>query len=164
MSYWLIIPALGLSAFLQATVVPLLSIGGWKIDLPLIIIVSWGLLTVPGEAGLWGFIAGVFLDLFSGFPYGTQTIALTTIGLLMGLSQTTIFTTNLVLPPVAMLLATCGYDLLILAIASTAGTPIQWNDYALWRILPSAVLNSIALLLVYFPLQRLYRYVYPQIE
>ncbi len=164
MSYWLIIPALGLSAFLQATVVPLFSIGSWKIDLPLIIVVSWGLITVPGEAGLWGFIAGVFLDLFSGYPYGTQTIALTTIGLLMGLSQTTIFTTNVILPPAAMLLATFGYDLLILAIASTVGTPVQWSDYALWRILPSAVLNAVALLLVYFPLQRLYRYVYPQIE
>jgi rod shape-determining protein MreD len=155
---------LGLSAFLQATLVPLLAIGGWKIDLPLLIVVAWGLVTVPGEAGLWGFIAGVFLDLFSGLPYGTQTFALTTIGLLMGLTQTTIFATNVILPPAAMLLATIAYDILILAVISTLGTPVQWNDYMLYRILPTAVLNTFALPLVYFPLRRLYQFAYPQIE
>ncbi len=143
---------------------PLLAIGGWKIDLPLLIIVSWGLLSVPGEAGLWGFIAGVFLDLLSGLPFGTQTLALTSIGLLMGLTQTTIFTTNVILPPAAILMATIGYDVLILAIVSTLGAPIQWNDYVIYRILPTAILNTFALPLVYFPLLRLRRQVYPQIE
>jgi rod shape-determining protein MreD len=164
MSYWFIVPVLGLSAFLQATLVPLLAIGGWKVDLPLLVIVSWGLLSVPGEAGLWGFIAGIFLDLFSGLPFGTQTLALTSIGLLMGLTQTTIFTTNVILPPAAILIATIAYDVLILAIISTVGTPVQWNDYLLYRILPTAILNTIALPLIYFPLLRLHRRLYPQIE
>lgn len=164
MSYWFIVPALAVSAFLQATLVPHLAIGGWKIDLPLLVIVSWGLLSIPGEAGLWGFIAGVFLDLFSGLPFGTQTLALTSIGLLMGLTQTTIFSTNVILPPAAILIATLAYDVLILAVVSTVGTPVQWNDYLIYRILPTAILNTLALPLVYFPLLRLHRYVYPQIE
>jgi rod shape-determining protein MreD len=164
MSYWYIVPVLGTSAFLQSTLVPLLAIGGWKIDLPLLVVVSWGLLAVPGEAGLWGFIAGIFLDLFSGLPFGTQTLALTSIGLLMGLTQTTIFTTNVILPPAAIFIATVAYDVLILAIISTVGTPVQWNDYMIYRILPTAILNTFVLPLVYFPLLRLQRRVYPQIE
>lgn len=164
MSYWIIVPALALSAFLQATVVPLFAVGGWKIDLPLLVVVSWGLLSIPGEAGLWGFIAGVFLDLLSGLPFGTQTLALTIVGLLTGLTQTTIFASNVILPPAAILIATIAYDVLILAIVSTVGTPVQWNDYVIYRIIPTAILNTLALPLVYFPLLRLYRRVYPQIE
>ncbi len=164
MSYWLIVPALGICAFLQATLVPLVAIGGWKIDLPLLVVVAWGLVAIPGEAGLWGFIAGIFLDLLSGLPFGTQTFALTSIGLLMGLTQTTIFTTNVILPPAAIVIATIVYDVLILAIQSTLGSPVQWNDYILYRILPTVVLNTVALPLVYFPLQRLHRRVYPRIE
>lgn len=143
---------------------PHLAIAGWKIDLPLLIIVAWGLLAAPGEAAIWGFIAGVFLDTLSGLPFGTQTSALTSIGLLMGLTQTTIFTTNVILPPAAMVLATIGYDVLILAILNTLGTPIQWNDYVLYRILPTCVLNAVALPLVYFPMQRLHRRIHPQLE
>ncbi len=164
MSYWIIVPALGLSAFLQATLMPLLAIGGGKIDLPLLVVVSWGLLSLPGEAALWGFVAGIFLDLLSGLPFGTQTLALTAIGLLMGLTQTTIFTTNVILPPAAILVATLAYDVLILAMMSTLGTPVQWNDYLIFRILPTALFNTLALPLVYFPLLRLHRHAYPRIE
>jgi rod shape-determining protein MreD len=164
MTLWLLIPLLGIVAVVQAALVPLLAIGGFKVDLPLMLVVSWGLVSLPGEAAIWGFIAGIFLDLFSGLPFGTQTFALTTIGLLMGLVQTTIFRTNVVLPPAAISLATLAYDVLILAVLSTLGWQIGWSDYLVHVMLPTAILNTIALPVAYFPLQRLHRQLRPQVE
>ncbi len=164
MIYWFVVPALALAAILQATFVPLLAIGGFKVDLPLLIVVAWGLLGAPGQAAVWGLLAGLFLDLLSGLPFGTQTLALTSIGLLLGLTQTTIFRTNLILPPAAAFAATFAYNIVILAILNTLGWAIQWDDYALRVILPTAILNMLALPLVYFPLQRLYHRWYPRVE
>ena len=164
MTLWVLIPFLGLVAVLQATIVPLVAIAGFKIDLPLLLVVAWGLLSLPGEAAVWGFIAGIFLDLTSGLPFGTQTIALTSIGLLMGLAQTTIFHSNIILPPAAVMLATLGYHVIILGILSTIGWQIPWNDYLLRVTLPTAILNTIALPITYFPLQRLNRRLRPQVE
>ncbi len=164
MVYWVLVPALAFAAVLQVTLVPLLAIGGFKVDLPLLIVVSWGLLGAPGQAAVWGLTAGLFLDLLSGLPFGTQTFALASIGLLLGLTQTTIFQTNLILPPAAMFAATFAYNIIILAVLSTLGWAIQWDEYALRVILPTAILNTIALPAVYFPLQRLYHRTNPQVE
>ncbi len=164
MFYWVLIPALALAAIVQATIVPLLAIGGFKVDLPLLIVVSWGLLGAPGQAAVWGMLAGLFLDLLSGLPFGTQTFALASIGLLLGLTQTTIFHTNLILPPAAAFAATFAYNIIVLAVLSTLGWVIQWDEYVLRVMLPTAILNTIALPLVYFPLQRLYHRINPQVE
>lgn len=164
MVYWIVIPGLALAALVQATFIPLIAIGGFKIDLPLLLVVSWGLLGAPGQAAIWGLITGLFLDLLSGLPFGTQTFALTSIGLLLGLTQTTIFQTNLLLPPAAAFVATCAYDLVVLAVLSTLGWAIQLDDYALRVILPTAILNMLALPIVYFPLQRLYHLWNPRVQ
>jgi rod shape-determining protein MreD len=164
MTRWLLIPFLALVAIVQVTLLPLIAIAGFKLDLALMIVVTWGLLSAPGEAAAWGLIAGLFLDLVSGLPFGTQTLALTGIGLLMGLVQTIIFRSNVVVPPAAMVVATFAYNVLILGILSTLGWPINWSVYLLRVTLPTTILNTIALPLVYFPLQWLYRRLHPQVE
>lgn len=165
MTLWVLIPLLGLIAVIQTALMPLVTFGGLKIDLPLMVVVAWGLTSLPGEAAIWGFIAGIFLDLVSGMPFGTQTFALTTIGLLMGLVQTTIFRSNVVLPPTAMVLATLAYDVLVLAVLSTlGGWPVAWGDLLFRIALPTAILNTVALPIAYFPLRRLYRHLRPQVE
>ncbi len=164
MSLWFLIPLLGLIAVAQTTLVPLIAIGGLKMDLPLMVVVAWGLTSLPGEAVIWGFIAGAFLDLLSGMPFGTQTFALTIIGLLLGLVQTTIFRSNVILPPVAMALSTLAYNVLVLAVLSTLGWQIAWANYLVRVTLPTALLNTITLPIAYFPLRRLYRRLRPQVE
>lgn len=164
MSLWFLIPLLGLVAVAQTTLVPLFSLEGLKLDLPLMVVVAWGLTSLPGEAAIWGFIAGAFLDLVSGMPFGTQTFALTVIGLLLGLVQTTIFRSNVILPPVAIALSTVAYNLLVLAVLSTVGWQIAWANYLVRITLPTALFNTIALPITYFPLRRLYRRLHPQVE
>lgn len=164
MTLWLLIPFLLLIAVVQVTLLPLVPVFGYKPDLALIVIVSQGLAGGTGSAAQWGFIVGLFLDLGSGLPFGIHALVLTIIGLLMDLGQAIFFRGNVVAPPIAMIAATFVNDILILAILALFNGSIDWGGYLLRVILPTSILNVIAMPLAYFPLQRLRRRVRPQLE
>ncbi len=153
MSLWILIPLLFLAAICQATLLPLIAIAGFRIDLALVLVVAWGLVGRSGRAAVWGFFAGIFLDLTSGMPFGIQTIALTGIGLLMEFGQVNSIRDSLILPPAAMIIATFVYDLFLLFVLSLVNPSLLVADY-LWRVtLPSALINTLALPLAYIPFQ-----------
>jgi rod shape-determining protein MreD len=164
MSLWLLVPFLALAVIVQDTWLALVPIFGFKPELVFLIIVAWGLLSPIGEAAQWGFIAGFFLDLTSGLPFGIHMLTLTLIGLLVGLSQRAFFHGNLLAPPITLFAATILYHILILAILSLLNWSIDWLGYLLRITLPLAVLNTVVGPLVYLPLQMLQRRLYPQIE
>jgi rod shape-determining protein MreD len=164
MTLWLLIPFLLLVAIVQVTLIPLVSIAGYKIDLALMIVVAQALVGSPGTAAQWGFIVGLFLDLASGLPFGMHALTLTVIGLLMDLGQAAFFRGNVLAPPIAMISATLVYNILILAILALLSWSISWGDYLFRIILPSAILNTLAMPLAYFPLQWLQRQIRPRLE
>jgi rod shape-determining protein MreD len=164
MTLWLLIPFLLLVAVVQVTLIPLVAIAGYKIDLALIIVVAQALVGVPGTAAQWGFIVGVFLDLASGLPFGIHALTLTVVGWLMDLGQAAFFRGNVLAPPVAMISATFLYNVLILAILALFNSPVAWGEYLLRVILPASLLNTVAMPIAYFPLQWLHRRVRPQLE
>ncbi len=164
MSPWFLIPFFALVAVVQTAVLPWVAVAGYKVDLGVVIVVSWGLVSLPGEAAAWGLVAGLFLDLMSGLPFGTQTLALTVVGVLMGLVQLVIFRDNLLLPPTATFAATIVYYVLILTVLTTLGWPVEWEEYLLRIALPAAILNTAVLPLIYFPLAGLYRFWHPQVD
>ena len=153
MSYWIVVPFLMFIALAQATVMPWLSIAGVKIDLALALVVAWGLLGPPGDAAIWGFVAGILLDLISGLPFGAQTLALTAIGGFLSLPLLDEFRGNLLVPPAAIVLATLVYNVFILTILSALGWQVSWDDYLVRLTLPAAIFNMLALPFLYFPLQ-----------
>jgi len=153
MSLWIAIPFIFLAAICQATFLPLVSVLGFKIDLALVLVVAWGLLGKAGEAAVWGFVAGIFLDLTSSMPFGSHTIALTGIGLLMQFTQTNSVRDNLLLPPAAILGATFLYHLFLLFILTLLNPSLALGDYLFRITLPSAILNTLAMPIAYFPFQ-----------
>lgn len=130
-------------AILQTTLVPHVAIWGVFADLPLLVVVSWGLLRGPREGILWGFVAGLAVDLFSGAPFGAATLALIAVGLLAGLGAATVFRAHVTLPLLAMFLATIVYDLFFLLVVRISGYPVAWLESLYRIILPSAVLNAV---------------------
>lgn len=154
MSLWIALPFILLAAICQATFLPLVNVLGYKIDFPLVLVVAWGLLGKPGQAAVWGFIAGIFLDFTSSIPFGSHTIALTGIGLLMQFAQSNnSIRDNFLLPPTAILGATFLYHLFLLFILTLLNPSVALSDYLLRITLPSAVLNTLAMPTVYFPFQ-----------
>lgn len=154
MTIYLVVPLLAVIALIQSTIVPHLAIWGVFADLPLVVVVSWGLLAGRREGVLWGFIAGFAVDLFSGAPFGAATLAMMTVGFLSGLGEAAVFRAQLALPLVIVFLATLLYDLIFLLIVRMSGTPVAWVGSLFRLILPSAILN-VALTPVVFLLVRL---------
>jgi rod shape-determining protein MreD len=140
---YLVVPFLALIALLQATIVPHFAIWGVFADLPLLVVVSWGLLRGPREGIIWGFIAGFAVDLFSGAPFGAATLSLMAVGFLCGLGEAAVFRGHLVLPLLIIFLATLLYDLIFLLVVRISGAPVAWIDSLVRLILPSALLNVV---------------------
>jgi rod shape-determining protein MreD len=164
MPLWLLIPLLALSAIIQVTLLPQIPIFGYKPDLALALVVAWALLAPVGEAAVWGFIVGIFLDLASGLPFGVHTLTLTTLGWLISWGQATFFRGNLLAPPIAVIAATLVHHLTVLGILALFNWQIHWGDYLLRITLPCAILNTLVLPLAYFPLLRLARWMRPEME
>lgn len=142
MTIYLVVPLLAVAAILQTTLVPGFTVWGVFANVPLLIVVSWGLLRGPREGAVWGFIAGLIVDLLSGAPFGAATLSLIIVGFLAGLGEATVFRARIALPMVAVFLATIVYDLLFLLIVQIAGQPVVLLDSILRLVLPSALLNA----------------------
>lgn len=164
MPLWILIPILALAAIIQITILPQIPVFGYKPDLALALVVAWAMLAPLGEAATWGFIVGLFLDLASGLPFGVHTLALTTLGWLIGWGQATFFRGNLLAPPLAVILATLVQNVIVLGILALFNWQIDWAANLLRVTLPTAILNALVMPLIFFPLQRVARWLRPQIE
>jgi rod shape-determining protein MreD len=129
--------------FLQATLMPHLALWGVFPDLPILVVASWGLLRGPVEGSLWGFIAGVTVDFFSGAPFGAATISLVLVGLLSGLAKTSTLRSNVALPALVVLLVSIVHNLVYLMVLQISGLSVTWAESLLRITLPSAVLNAV---------------------
>jgi len=63
------------AALLQSAVVPFISVGGARPNLPLLVAGSWSLAAGGGEAVWWAFVGGLAADLLSGGPLGAFAAA-----------------------------------------------------------------------------------------
>jgi rod shape-determining protein MreD len=63
------------AALLQSAVVPFLSVGGARPNLPFLVAGSWSLAAGAGEAVWWAFVGGLAADLLSGGPLGAFAVA-----------------------------------------------------------------------------------------
>jgi rod shape-determining protein MreD len=154
---YVVIPLLLLVAIVQTALVPYLSIWGIFTDLPLLFVVSWGLLQGRRQGLLWGFLAGMSIDILSGAPFGAATLSLALVGFLAGLGQATVFRYQALLPLLAVFLATILYNLVFLAIVGVLGQPVAWLDSLLRIVQPSAVLNALLIPLVFVPMRLVQR-------
>ncbi len=150
MTLYLVVPFLVVVAVLQTTFIVHLTIWGVHPDLPLLVVAGWSLLRGPREGAVWGFIAGVVVDLLSGAPFGAATLSLTIVGLLAGLGRATVFRSRLVLLLATAFLGTIVYDLIFMVVLAISGRTVVWLDGLLRIIIPSALINAVLMPLVYW--------------
>ncbi len=156
MTIYLVVPFLVGIVIVQTTIVPRLAVWGVFADLPLLVVVSWSLVRGRREGMIWGFIAGLVVDLLSGAPFGAATLALTAVGFLSGLGEATVFGARMVLPLITMFLATILYHLLFLVVVRISGHPVAWLDSLVRLVLPTAVLNTALTPVVFLIMRWLY--------
>lgn len=142
--------------------VPHLAILGVKPDLLLLVVISWSLLRGAKEGMIWALVGGIGLDLFSGAPFGTSTVALVALSLLAGLGELSVFRTHIALPLIATLIAALAYNSFFLLLLYARGCSIAWTDSLIKVVLPSTLLNVLLAPFIYKALCWLHRRTGPE--
>jgi rod shape-determining protein MreD len=145
---------LALAVILQATLLARLQVLGASPNLLLVSTIAWGLLHTVGEGVAWGFAGGLGLDLITGMPLGTSSLAAMTACLLTGLGRNRMYGNNLWWPIFVTALATPVFGWIVLLTQQLRGLPVDWVDSTARVIGPEVALNVAAMVLVY-PLLRL---------
>ena len=157
MSSYLTLAILLVLSLLQSTWMPHITLLGVHPDLVLLAVTSWSLLRGSQEGMLWALVGGVATDLFSGGPFGVITLSLLVVSFLSGLGEKTVFRFDLLIPILVIPLATLVYDGVLLVLLSVLGWPSQWGANFVQVILPSALVNTLGMPLVYILLRTLDR-------
>jgi rod shape-determining protein MreD len=161
LSPYLVIPFLALIALVQTTLIPIIFPGPVRPDLMLMLVVGWGVIHGSGQAALWGLVGGLFLDLFSAAPL--NALMLGAIGFLADTLQTNFFRSNILIPLATIFVATLLYHFGQAAVMQLFGITIHWAYFSFNVVLPTAILNTALMPLVYWLLRRLDRVVRPRL-
>ncbi|MGI8828012.1 MAG: rod shape-determining protein MreD [Chloroflexota bacterium] len=148
-------------ALLQASVARHLAMSGVYPALVLMLVVNWGILRGVDEGMLWAFLGGLCLDTFSGWPFGTSTVALVLVASLVSLGQSTFMKTHVLLPPITMLAATFLYYAVVLFIWESTQHPVDWIDAIRRVVFPAAIYNAVLNIPGFWLVQRLESRIYP---
>ena len=165
-SYFAAIPLFLILAAIQTTILARLNILGHNPQVVVLAAIAWATIRGLEEGIVWGFIAGIALDIYSLGPTGGNALSIMIAVAVVFLLQLGLPPNRFVLPPLfgglgtsiavlvyGVLLQLSGYtadwsfanDLVLFAIAQTAVMiPVYWGLYTLGRLLyPPAVENSI---------------------
>jgi rod shape-determining protein MreD len=107
--YFIMIPLLTAASLFQATAAGRMKIYGVKPDLVLLLVVIGTLVYGSRPGVVWAFIGGLGLDIFSGGPMGSSSLALMAAALVAGLGHRTLSRFNLLVPLAAIAAGTLVY-------------------------------------------------------
>lgn len=134
---------------LQSTVIPVLSIGGVRPDLVLVVVVS-AALTAGRETGLiCGVFGGLLQDLLSVGPFGYNTLSKMLLGFLVGLYERKVNQGSLLLPMLAVAAATVGAAVLAVGFLLAYGQERQIASL-LVQLLPATAYHILLAVPVHF--------------
>lgn len=148
-------------ALLQSSLVPHLAVRAIVPGIVLITVVDWGILRGTDEGMLWALIGGICLDIFSGWPFGTCTVALVVVASLVSLGQGTFIRTHALLPLATVFGATILYYGVVLFILESTQHPVDWVPALRDIVLPVAIYNSVLNVPAFWLVHRLEGRVYP---
>lgn len=152
---------LPLVALLQATVAGHFAIRGNIAGLVLVLVIDWGILRGTDEGVLWAFIGGLALDVFSGWPFGTNTVALVIVASLVSLGEGTFMRTHALVPIGTVFAATVLYYAIALFILESTQQPVDWMAEFSTAVIPIAIYNAIINIPGFWMVKRLEDRVYP---
>ena len=125
----------------QAVLLPLIFPQGTKPDIILIIVVATGLLTGRERATGIGFFAGLLQDFASGNIFGLNTLSKMAVGYTAGMAERKVFKESILLPVLAIIIATFFNSAVIQALLFLLGYKIDFSGLLINQVLPSLGYN-----------------------
>ncbi|HEX8919740.1 MAG TPA: rod shape-determining protein MreD, partial [Chloroflexota bacterium] len=138
-------------AIFQTSVADRFAINGVIPGIMLVVIVNWGILRGTDEGMLWALLGGLCLDVFTSWPFGTNTVALVIVASVVSLGQGTFMRTHVLLPPVTVFAATVLFYLIALFILASTQHSVDFLQALQTAVIPAALYNG-ALNVLIFPL------------
>ncbi len=164
MNIYLSILVLVSGAILQSSLSPSLTVMGVKPGIVLPLVVCWSIIRGATEGVTWGFIGGLALDLLSGAPLGMSALSLMLVGFLTNMGEINLFKSTMVLPLIAVFAASLLYDGVQTLFLQALGWNLRWVEAMIQTALPTAILNTVLMPVIYFFLQWLNRRTQPEGE
>ena len=154
--YWSFL-LLSVLALLQGTLLPQVKVLGTQPDLVLLTVVSWSLLCGAEEGMMWALIGGLALDLLSSARLGVNTLPLLLISFLAGLWQRGIVRVDVLIPLLAIPIATLVYQGAMVGLLKLFGWPGTWQASLRHAILPTTLINTLLMPVVYVLMRWIHR-------
>ncbi|MEM4725136.1 MAG: rod shape-determining protein MreD [Candidatus Hadarchaeum sp.] len=157
------IPLFFVCTLLQATVLSRLRVLGGQPDLIVVLVLAWAILDRDREGMIWAFVGGLFIDLLSGAPLGISSLVLVPITYLVGLTETQVYRTNVLLPLFLTLSGGLAYHIVYLALLRLLiGQPVAWST-AIWYVtVPSIIFDMVLIIPFLCVLGRWYDGLHPR--
>jgi rod shape-determining protein MreD len=150
---------LGVTVLAQVTLMPAAALGDARPFLPLLLVVSWGLIRGPVAALGWALAAGAMLDAVSPTPFGYYLVAMLAVAAIVALGYNRLFASNMLLPALVVIGATLAFLVAQLAPLAISGRLVVWQAGDLATLAAKWALMSVVWLpIVYFPMRWLARW------
>lgn len=154
--FYAMIPLILAGSLFQTTAAARFKVLGVKPDVVLLLLVIGALVYGSRPGLLWAFIGGLALDVFSGGPMGSSSLALMAATFMAGYGHRTLSRYNVLVPIGATAVATLVYSIAYLAILTVlqylnvADHQISWLP-TLQNVVVPAVLYNTVLMLAFLP-------------
>lgn len=130
------------AAVLQSTLGSNLALNKARPDLVLLLVVTYSVVRGVEEGLLGGILGGLLVDLLSAIPFGTATVSMGLIGLATGLGEENLYRANLLIPLVAVFLATVVYHSIVMLSLQAVGWSVEWISTLALQTVPGALYNA----------------------
>lgn len=162
MSVILSIPTLGLLAILQSAVVSRLPLNRGTADLVLVVLVALALQKTVTTSWQWSIVGGLFMDFFSGLPFGIFTISyLLATGMAL-IIRDRIWRFSFLMQLLVVLFGTLFSHAISFLVLFLQGSDISLSTILQVVTLPSVILNFMISLPIFILIQDILEQVTPQ--
>jgi rod shape-determining protein MreD len=144
---------LAIAAVIQTTMGSRLSLLTARPDLVLLLVVSHSIVRGMSDGLLGGVLGGLIIDSLTPIPFGAATIGMAIVGLGTGLGESNLYRSNLIIPLVAVFLATIFYHSFLMLALQAAAWEVDWISTLALQTIPGAAFNAVLAPLA-FPLVR----------
>jgi rod shape-determining protein MreD len=145
-------------ALLQSTVTSQVRILGASPDLTLMLAVACVLQWGVRESLAMVLVGGLMVDILTGAPFGCATLALVLISTLVGIGEVNVPRSVKILPYAAVAVGTIAYQLIWLVLLQLWGRTVLWGPMLLRETLPSVLVNTLFMPLMYVVVRALNRH------
>lgn len=157
------VPLMALLAIvlLQNSVTSHFTVDGVRPDLVLLAVVDWGLVRGLEEGMLWGLLGGALMDVSSGLPFGTSSLAYVSIAGMVSLGESALLRTHVLLPIIAAAAGTVIYYAIAVVVVASVRHQVTLDGSTLRTFAGVAVFNAVINPVIYVAAQWFDRKLHP---